>query len=400
MRIVIAYESLVDYAGTETYVLTIARQLLAVGHDVVVHARTLGPMADFMRSEKIVVTDASDELPEACDAVLVQDAASAYEMRDRYPHAVSLCAVHSRGFALSVPPQLDGICAAVVVFNDRVRRFVEQTAWHAPIVRMRQPIELKRFGALGLQPTQLRRALVLSNYLRGPQAQLLQDACRSAGVELVQVGALGTPMARPEHAIADADMVFGLGRSILEAMAGRRAAYVYGVGAVDGWVTPDNYAALEADGFAGQVSGDVPGLERLAGDLRHWSPQMGVENRVLASRHAISDHVDELLTLIRDLGPPKPVPVTRHQELARLVRLEWDAQNRLRDVVEENRMLRARVEDLRREVTDARRAFADRDEALSALLATRRFRLASRLAAPFERARAMLRRVTKGPRRS
>ena len=121
-----------------------------------------GPMADFMRAEKIEVTDAADALPDACDAVLAQDAASAYEMRDRYPGAVCVCTVHSRGFALGIPPQLDGICEAVVVFNDRVQQFVEQTAFHAPIVRLRQPIELKRFGVLGLPSTRLRRALVLS----------------------------------------------------------------------------------------------------------------------------------------------------------------------------------------------------------------------------------------------
>jgi hypothetical protein len=397
VRVLIAYESLVDYAGTETYILTIARQLLALGHEVVVHTRTPGPMADFMRAEKIEVTDRADALPNGCDAVLAQDAASAYEMGDRYPEAACVCTVHSRGFALSIPPQLDGICGAVVVFNDRIRRFVEQAAFHAPIVRLRQPIELKRFGVLGLQSTRLRRALVLSNYLRGPQARLLEDACRNVGAELVTVGAHGAPMARPEHAIADADMVFGLGRSILEAMAGRRAAYVYGVAGIDGWVTPDNYDALEADGFAGQVSGDVPSLERLTADLRAWSPEMGVDNRALALRHGTSDHVAELLALLRELGAPKRRPLSHHQELARLVRLEWEAQSRLRAVVEENRTLRGRVEDLSREAADVRTALAAREEAtaeithkLDALRATRRFRLVSRLAAPLDRARAAL----------
>jgi YD repeat-containing protein len=204
-------------------------------------------------------------------------------------------------------------------------------------------------------------------------------------------------MARPEHAIADADMVFGLGRSILEAMAGRRAAYVYGVAGIDGGVSPDNYAALEADGFAGQVSGDVPSLERLTADLRSWSPEMGVDNRALALRHGTTDHEAELLALLRDLGAPTRRPLSHHQELTRLVRLEWDAQSRLRAVVEENRTLRARVEDLSREATDARTALAAREEAtaeithkLDALRATRRFRLASRLAAPLDRARAAL----------
>jgi hypothetical protein len=397
VRVLIAYESLVDYAGTETYILTIARQLLALGHEVVVYARTLGPMADFMRAEKIAVIGEADALPEACDAVLAQDAASAYEMRDRYPDAACVCTVHSRGFALSIPPQVGGICGAVVVFNDRVRRFVEQAAFHAPIVRLRQPIELKRFGVLGRQSTGLHRALVLSNYLRGPQAQLLKDACANVGAELVTVGAHGAPMARPEHAIADADMVFGLGRSILEAMAGRRAAYVYGVAGVDGWVTPDNYAGLEADGFAGQVSGDVPSLGRLTADLRSWSPAMGVDNRALALQHGTSDHVAELVALLRDLGAPKRQPLNHHEELARLVRLEWDVQSRLRAVVEENRTLRARVEDLSREGTDVRTALAAREEAaaavthkLNALRATRRFRLASGLAAPLDRARTAL----------
>jgi len=55
MRVVIATQALVNPAGTETYVSLVAREMQRLGHEVVVAAEQLGPMAAHIEAQGIVV---------------------------------------------------------------------------------------------------------------------------------------------------------------------------------------------------------------------------------------------------------------------------------------------------------------------------------------------------------
>ena len=385
MRIVMSHEDLSSYGGTETYMLTVAVELQRRGHQVTLFAHELGVVAAEARGQGIAVTDEESRLPATCGLVLAQDAGSAFVMAARYPGARRLFVAHSDFHALQSPPQLDGVCDAVVVMNERTGRFVGDLAHAPPVVRLEQPLDLRRFAPRGPSRTEPRTALLLGNYLRGPLVEALEAACRAAGLEPVQAGVHATATATPEEAIAQADVVIGLGRCIVEAMACERGAYVYGLAGGDGWVTPERYAALAADGFAGGATDDVLGPARITADLRAWTPEMGPANRLLASaHHNVYDHVHGLLALADDAPGPHEPP-TQAAELARLVRLQWQTSSEYFGALEALRELR---EALRTQEAEAERAHAaahdalvlahrrenaeaERDEAVSALTGTR-----------------------------
>ena len=421
MRIVLGLPDFTNFAGTETYTLTVADELIRLGHEVVVHPETAGPIAEVARARGVSVVTDPERLPPDCDAAIAQDAAGAYLLAARYPGARRIMIAHSRYFALQSPPQLAGTCHAVVVLNERVRRHVEQLAAPLPVIRLRQPVDLKRFGMRGGQPRAARRALILGNYLRGRAAETVVAACHDAGLEPVLSGVHTAPTHAPEQAIADAEVVIGLGRCVVEAMAGRRAAYVYGIAGADGWVTPDNYAALEADGFGGTATDLTVDRARLAADLASWDPEMGPVNRQLAHRHHdAAAHAAALVDVLRGLDGRGPGPAARPPdhaaELARLVRAEWQSWSRyagalaesaaLREDREaqterlraENERLRAENDDLRArhaaeaeaaesaraELTQAGAALEAEHARWTALRATRRFRLVAALATPLD----------------
>ena len=216
MRIVLSSENFDGFGGTETYTLTVAQQLDALGHDVAIYAPNRGAIAEFAREEGVRVLGI-DALPGACDLVVSGDAATCHELASRYGDAVRMFVAHSCDHALQSPPQLAGRCDAVIVLNDRVRRAIEARGWHAPIVRLRQPIDTARFRNLGPPRPLPRRALVLSNYVRGPRAELIERACRANGISLSWVGDPTSATATPEHAIANADLVVGLAEACLRA---------------------------------------------------------------------------------------------------------------------------------------------------------------------------------------
>src|SRR4051812_39421499 len=85
MEIVLATNGLIGIGGSETYLLTVAEHLQRLGHEVTVHATEGGAMSEFMSSRGLTVAIGEGELPERCDALLVQDSAMAYALADRWP---------------------------------------------------------------------------------------------------------------------------------------------------------------------------------------------------------------------------------------------------------------------------------------------------------------------------
>ena len=373
MQILISHHSFSGYGGTETYALTIGSELQHLGHRVLLYsAPPTGPIAETARERGLVVTANYAELPDNCDALIAQDAGTAMSLAARFPDATRLYVAHSDFFPLQVPPQIEGFCHAIVAMSDRVKAFVEALAYHSTIVRLRQPVDLKRFGAFLPRPADgCRRALVLGNYLRGSELDVVAKACRAAGFELSVIGGHTQSTSAPEREIAIVDVVIGYGRCVVEALAGRRAAYVYGLDGGDGWVTPENYDALEADGFGGRGLTGTITPDRLTSDLAQWHPGMGQVNRRLAAQHHDAiQHAIALTTLINSLsGGRRRATLTSGEELARLVRLEWESWHRYMGALEEQRRLTHEIE---RQHAEAQRLRSEieRHEAKCAVLTT------------------------------
>lgn len=398
LRVLLSFENFVSFGGTETYTLTVATELERLGHVVSIYSPNHGPMAEHARSQGVNVVR-WQELPRSWDVLICSDAATCHELAGRCHDAVRIFVAHSVDFMLQAPPQLGDRCHAVVVLNDRVRRAMEARAWHAPIVRLRQPIDFHRFNGIGSGRSPARTAAVVSNYVKGSRAELIESACRANGLEVRWIGDEGNRTPSPELAIADADVVVGLGRCVLEAMAAGRAAYVYGVIGGDGWVTPESYPAMEADGFAGTSASSVVIDEaRLADDLRSWREDMGQVNRDLAhAYHAAREHAVELVNLARGLHAPPPVEPSFGEELAHLVRLQWQSEgqafanlgevSRLSSLLAQAQASMTDLEGAARVLDGAARAAEAR---LDALRSSRRWRLACRIASPLDRLRDRL----------
>lgn len=412
MRILLSFEHLEGFGGTETYTVTVARELGRLGHDAAIYSPNRGAMADFARDLGIQVIS-SAQIPRSCDLIIASDAATCHELVGRCLDAPVVFVVHSAQYTLQAPPQLKDRCQAIVVLNDRVRRAVEARAFHAQIVRLRQPIDLLRYRVRDSGRTSARTALVSTNYVAGRRAELIEAACRANGIAVSWIGATSNPTATPELAIAGADVVIGLGRTVLEGMAASKAAYVYGIAGGDGWVTPERYPTMEADGFAGTSSGQVVvDVDRLAADLAGWEPTMGELNRDLASgHHNAREHAISLIELGRSLTYSPSADVALSDELAHLVRLQWHSEGRaiasqieaaslraslaeleleaivLRTAATDAQQLRVCLDERNQETAELAARAAEADARLALLKGTRRYRVGSRLAAPLDRLR-------------
>jgi hypothetical protein len=132
--------------------------------------------------------------------------------------------------------------------------------------------------------------------------------------------------------------------------------------------------------------------QRLLEDLSHWEPEMGERNSDIARRHHdAADHAAALVALWEQLGGGSYQPATPAEELARLVRLQAQAESRVGGLAFEAAQAASEREELTREV-ERLRAQVD------ALKATRKWRFAQALGAPLDRARTVRTRLSEARR--
>ncbi len=373
MRLLLATHQL-GRGGSESYLVAVAAELQRLGHAVTVQAVVSGPATERLRALGVAVEIGEVPPAQRPDAALTQDAGRVFALAKAHPGLPQVFIAHSELFDAQLPSQEPGLLAAVVVMNDRVERRVRALASAPPIVRLRQPIDTERFAARETIRQRPRRALALSNYLRGERLALLRAAWEPAGIEVLAAGEEASPTDVPELLIGDVDIVVGKGRALLEGMSCGRAAYLFDSGGCDGWVTPDSYPMLEADAFAGQATGRAGTPAVLAGDLAGYDPGMGAANRdLVTAHHGVRRHAQQLVELsanaTTDSAAGTPTP-ERLDELDRMTRAQWRLEDRAAGLARENDRLHARIIELEH---DGER-----------LRETRRYRLADALARPLD----------------
>jgi hypothetical protein len=305
MRFIIAQRRLVMPGGSETFVLTIAEQLARLGHEVVVQAIDLGLMATVAGERAINVIEGFTNLPDETDATIALDRVMAIDLARRYPDARRLYVMHNTDEPWLPPPQ-PGVVAATIAPNDRLELRARGSAGAGEVVRMKQPIDMYRFGVRGWARARPERILVLSNYLQelSQRVSQLQQAWSRPGLEWRLLGGPQPTTAVAEE-MAKADIVVGYGRSILEAMACGRPAYIHDHSGSDGWVTAESYARMEADGFAGTSARRTPDLDQLRADFECYDPALGrVGQDLIRMHHDAGAVTAAIVVLIERLGRP------------------------------------------------------------------------------------------------
>ena len=322
MRIVIASQSLAGLGGSESYAITVADQLQRLGHCVWLFTLDLGQSSAAAEALGLRVTDSSSAPPDDVDALIVQDGTVACELAARHPLTPQLFVAHSDIFDLQLPPQVEGLLAAVVTLYERVDKRIRAMALELPVIKLRQPIDVERFKPLSPIRGLPRVALALSYYINDTRLDLLSEACAEAGIELRTNSIRGDkPTTTPELVYNEADIVFGKARVVLEAMACGRAAFVFDHNGSDGWVTAENAARLAADNFGGQDEFRPLDAASIAAELASYDRLMGTNNRdFVVANHAASAHAAELVDVLRSLAPRTQTIDAPLNELARMVR--------------------------------------------------------------------------------
>lgn len=327
MRILIATARFL-LGGSETYAVTVGEQLERLGHTVELFAGEASEEGQELAVSRglLLSTGAPEALAERddFDAMITQDAAASVAVASQR-QVPQVFVIH--GLASFEHPPL-GLSPAppVIALSDRIADRAYALASKPEVVRLRQPIDIWRFKASSPARERPRRVLSFSNYLPPDRMAMLEAVCGDLGLELTSMGATSTASITPQQRIADADIVVGYGRSVLEGMASGRAAYVWDHAGGDGWVTPETYAAIEGNGFAGAATDAMVDATRLREDFGSYRQELGpLGYDLVRKHHSAARHAEQLIEVLGRSEPPSVEPMGA--AIGLLVRSEWRAED-------------------------------------------------------------------------
>ena len=142
-----------------------------------------------------------------------------------------------------------------------------------------------------------------------------------------------------------------------------RAAYVWDRGGGDGWVTPESYSALEADGFSGGATDTVIDADRLHADFAAYRPEFGTLGfDLVRTHHSATKHAEALVGLLERADIPA-FGGNDLEELALLVRAETRATRHADGLEHEAKSLRKQLGAMQESIDVAQREVAVAHEA-------------------------------------
>ncbi len=299
LTILIANATLATLTGTETYVRDLALGLLRKGHNPIVYAPELGPIAEELQRSAVPVVDnlsGVDTVPYIIHGNHNTETMTALLQFENVP-AIFFC--HSSRDWVSSPPSHPRILAYVAVDDACRDRLVVEHAIPAERVSVRlHEVDLERFRSREPLPERPRRALVFSNYA-SPWTHLnaVRQACQRTGIHLDVIGSgAGNSELCPESILGNYDLVFAKARCALEAAAVGTAVVLCDAMGSGPLVTSAEFDRLRRLNFGIRALNNKVSADVLENEIKRYEPKDAAEvSRRVREGGGVDSVVDDAL---------------------------------------------------------------------------------------------------------
>lgn len=284
MRILIATHGLSTWAGTETYVFTLAPALVARGHDVVVFSPFPGNVSAQLENQGIRCTaEITDLRGEYFSVAHVHHNITATQVRSALPDVPMVWVRHGVTPELEQPPTFVPE-VVLAVSPERALQLSRECGLAVELVP--NHIDTELFAPERSIRTVPRTALTITNHLSTRVRAAIWGACSKLDIAVRHVGLPDNPVPSPRAAIEEADLVFAVGRSALEAASMGRAVLLLDHNGCDGWLDRANYSEVARFAFSGHRRGTLPTADELVELIATgYAPEKGIEARALVVEH-------------------------------------------------------------------------------------------------------------------
>ena len=248
LRILLTNYTIATRSGSELYISDLAAGLLARGHEPIVYAPLLGPLAAALRTATIPVVSDPGQVSEPPDVI---HGHHNHELMTALLHFPGVPAVRvCHGWSDEPVQQFPRIRRYIAVDETVRARMVSD--WGVPPDQVRvifNFVDTARFQPRRALPSRPARALVFNNFA-AQHLPVVRQACDRLGIALEAAGAdLGRVAEVPESLLGHYDLVFAKARCAIEAMASGAAVIVCDQAGMGPLVTSANVEDLRRLNF-------------------------------------------------------------------------------------------------------------------------------------------------------
>jgi glycosyltransferase involved in cell wall biosynthesis len=277
MNILITNVRLSMLTGTETFTRDLALGLRAAGHSPYVYTPKPGIVSDDLLRQGVPVVTSLGALAVRPDVIHSNQHAELVASIVHFPDVPAIFTCHGPIDWCDHPPCLQRIAHFVAVDETRRQRLLRER-WITPddITIIGNSVDLDRFvPRASALPHAPRRALLVSNNATTTNfgADLI-NACDAVGLPIEVVGSgVGRVERDLPGRLSDVDLVFGVGRSVMEAMATGAACILCDLDGLGPLVTSANVRSLRQYNFGRALAREPITASGLAARLAQYNPE-------------------------------------------------------------------------------------------------------------------------------
>ncbi len=327
MKILIGNNTLSLLAGSETWSFTLASALKKLGHQVFCFSPELGIISEELLKENIVSFNRistsgvkpfsfvlEEPVDHSYDVIIANHWHIVEHLRKEFPKTPIISTIHGIIHEEETPqgvskapehPALEAGVNQFVAVSEEVQALLKKQ-YNIDSVIIRNFIDLKRFKGKRKVSKTPKQFLINSNYngKNDPETELIRTVAKHYGAKLTALGQNFSQTFDTRKAVEDADIVVGMGRSVLEGVATGRLGIVHGRWGTAGVIREGNIQEIRQCNFSGRNSnGKFMSAEELISEIDKFynTPTIEWGKSYVAREHNAALAADTFVQLARDL---------------------------------------------------------------------------------------------------
>lgn len=279
MNILMTNNALDTWNGSELYVKEVAGELIKKGHDVVAYSNICGKLAGEMNKSGIRTVNNLNKISKDWppDIIHGQHHLETMTAIAHFPNVPVVYFCHGWRPWQEKPPIHPRIIEYVTVDLKTLEFMVKCGVPRQNIKLIHNFVDLERFKQRKPLPIKPEKALIFSNHASENEhnySSLVRQACQKAGIKIESIGlGGGRPVYNPEKILKNYDLIFGVGKSALEALATGLAVVICGEMGVGPMISTKNMKKLRDLNFGVAAMFSEPNADAIFNEISKYNAE-------------------------------------------------------------------------------------------------------------------------------
>ncbi len=307
MKILLGNNTFDMLAGSETWMMTLADELLRLGHELTAYSPKLGFVSSKLEIAGVkCIREITDEKP---DLVICAHYEITNYIHSKLPNVPIIAVVHgilhkeSDTILPEHPVSFKENIKYIAVSEEVQSKLKNDYNIESVIVRNFFDLEkFKKTEDLAEKPNSF---LINSNYWGSNDviSKTIKEVADHYKAETVMIGVETVPVYGVSDIIKDSDIVVGMGRSVMEGACMGKLAIVHGRWGTGGVITPESYQTLKLSNFSGRLNGKKVGLlksEELIRQIDQYYNQKNINEvyKIIKKEHNVKIAAEQILNFL------------------------------------------------------------------------------------------------------